>query len=162
MWGYLTSGLQWKFRDESSPLGQTQREWPTHFVALICIKERDGGGRGPILLLCTPELLLVGSVPLWLRNQREESTSFWFFWGFFWELMHICCGLQKSLCQYEESSSRTDLGWANYTPWRKRWETKVWTDCYYQRVWMFVCFVHVRYLTEQSYEDIPYPTTVHT
>lgn len=123
---------------------------------------REGWGREGSYFVALHTWTVVG----WRRSAMAEKPKgreykFLFVCLFvFWELMHICCGLQKSLCHYEESSSRTDLGWANYTPWRKRWETKVWTDCYNQRVWMFVCFVHVRYSTEQSYEDIPYPTSV--
>lgn len=47
---------------------------PLTFAALIALKV------GQILLLCTPELLLVCGIQLWLRNQREECSMFKIFY----------------------------------------------------------------------------------
>lgn len=121
-----------------------RRNWPSHFVALICI-----AGGGHILLLCTPELL-VGGVPLWLRNQREECSMFLIFFLLLFLRINVhLLWTPRSLCRYEESSgSRTYLGWAKYTPWRNCWETMESMDWLLLSKSVNVCvFVHVCYST---------------
>jgi len=117
-----------------------RRNWPSHFVALVCV---EGGLH---LLLCTPELLSVGVILLRMRDQREESFMFLLFLS-----INICCGLKRYLFQYEESGRRTFFGWGKKLPLEGTVEGPwaVWTDCYYQREWMlFVCLC--MYATQQA------------
>lgn len=75
---------------------------PLTFIALIASYV------GQILLLCTPELLLVGGIRLWLRNQREECSMFKIF-----DVGIFASASAVDFQMVEESSGRTLVGVQN-------------------------------------------------
>lgn len=90
-----------------------RRNWPSHFFALVCVEG------GPHLLLCTPELLSFGGIPLRMRNQREESFTFLLFFL----SINICCGFKDTCFSVKKAVGELSLAGEKMPPWRNCWGT---------------------------------------